>query len=423
MRRKNVKRCYAIVLIFAITLSLFPSTFSIAIKKASLKKKSITMDIGAKSTINIKNRIKKRTYSFKSNKPTTAWVSKAGIVKAKKKGTAVITVREEYKKKGKKISKKIGTVKIIVNVKNKKKNTATPSNSPLPTQQATDKPIEPTATPIEPTASPTPTPPFDVITDWQPPSGYASLKQDVQYGTLKEDSYYSNFTKTTRKCNILLPPNYSEEKEYPVLYLLHGIGGDHNEWVREGGQPRRIIGNLIAEGKAAEMIVVIPNVRARANDSATTDTMNPDNALAFDNFIYDLEGSLMPFIEEKYPVSTKREDTAIAGLSMGGRESLFIGFNRLERFAYIGAFSSAPGLLGSSGQMPAEDLAVKDGNKMPRLVLLCVGTEDWLISSSQEYHQALINNGVHHLWYTMPGGHDFSVWNNGLYNFAKRIFN
>ena len=127
----------------------------------------------------------------------------------------------------------------------------------------------------------------------------------------------------------------------------------------------------------------------------------------------------MPFIEENYPVSAKREDTAIAGLSMGGKESLFIGFSRLQRFAYIGGFSSAPGLI---GQMPAEDLAVKEGNEVPRLVLLCVGTEDGLLGISEQYHQTLTNNHVPHLWYTMPGGHDFAVWNNGLYNFVKRVF-
>ncbi len=394
--KKILKKYCSVIMILVMVMSMFPPVYSTAAKNAGLKKKTVTLKIGGKSKIKIKNKKKKRTYKFKSNKPKIASVSKSGTITAKKKGKAVITVREVYRKNGRKTNKRIGTVKVSVKTKQ-----PSPTNRPLPTN------------PPSPTPTAVPTPPNGTITDWKTPFDYIFPLPGISYGVFKEESYFSNFTQSTKKCNVLLPANYTENKKYPVLYLLHGYNQAYDTWVRDG-QIDYIIGNLIAKGDAKEMIVVIPDVRTIENEQEG-DAASPHTIEEYDNFIYDLEGSLMPFIEGHYSVSTKRADTAIAGLSMGGKESLLIGFRKLNRFGYIGAFSSAPGL-------GSRDLSVKAGEELPRLVLVCVGTEDDLIGFSEQYHQNLTDNNIPHLWYTMPGGHDYSVWKNGLYNFAKRIF-
>jgi len=266
----------------------------------------------------------------------------------------------------------------------------------------------------------------EVVENYTTPTDFATKKSDVDYGKLEEVEYNSTTTGNVRKCYVLTPAGYSEEKEYPILYLLHGIGGTHTEWL--GGSPQNIIGNLIASGEAKEMIVVMPNVRAMANDGTPSNILSQENIDAFDNFINDLKVDLMPFIEENYSVSTKWEDTAIAGLSMGGREALFIGFSMLDTFSYIGAFSPAPGLLPDTsldyaGQFQEDEFTITEGDTIPKLILICNGQSDATIGTVPSYyHNTLTNNNVDHIWYTTTGGHDFTVWKNGLYNFVSRIF-
>lgn len=261
---------------------------------------------------------------------------------------------------------------------------------------------------------------------WEPPVGFDEKKAGVKYGKLEEITYKSTTTGTRRKCSVITPADYDKSKEYPVLYLLHGIGGTHAEWL--GGNPVEVIGNLIAEGEAKAMVVVMPNVRAAADDSVPKEILSKQNISAFDNFINDLKSDLMPYINQNYSVSTEWEDTAIAGLSMGGRESLFIGFSMLDTFAYIGAFSPAPGLLPDlrlayPGQFREEEFIIPEDKKTPKLILICNGNDDGIVTNSPDYyHQVLEKNGVNHIWYTMDGDHNFVVWKNGLYNFVKRIF-
>lgn len=259
------------------------------------------------------------------------------------------------------------------------------------------------------------------------PYGFDTNKPNVKYGKLEEVSYYSKTTGATRKCYVLLPVNYSVSKKYPVLYLLHGIGGTDSEWLN--GNPTAIIGNLVSENKASDMIVVMPNVRAAADDSVPKNIYGQENINAFDNFINDLNNDLMPFINSKYSVKTGKENTAIAGLSMGGRESLYIGFKNLDKFGYIGAFSPAPGLLPDSalnypGQLTKEQFSIpKNSVNIPKLIMICCGNNDSVVKNTPNtYHQTLVGNKVNHIWYTIDGDHNFTVWKHGLYNFAKRIF-
>lgn len=256
-----------------------------------------------------------------------------------------------------------------------------------------------------------------------PPVGFDQTQADVTYGKTVLARYDSSTTGTERRAMILLPPNYSEDKEYPVLYLLHGIGGDENEWA--GGRPAWVIGNLIASGDAQEMIVVMPNVRARAKDAANAaDMYTPAHFAAFDNFINDLRDDLMPYVQAHYAVAAGRENTAIAGLSMGGREALYIGLTMPETFGYVGAFCPAPGVLPynvEGGLFPTADF--KADAAYETYILINAGSTDGVVGAwPQTYSDTLAENGTSHTFYVTEGGHDFRVWKHGLYNFAKNIF-
>lgn len=253
-------------------------------------------------------------------------------------------------------------------------------------------------------------------------------QEGVEYGELVEIEYESFVTGKTRKANVLLPAGYTEEKQYPVLYLLHGSDGDHNEWKK--GDPVYTVGNAIASGEAAEMIVVMPNVRASADDSADAfgnDTLG--NFRAFDNFINDLQQCLMPYIEENYPVYTDRDNTAVAGLSLGGRESIYIGRTLYEEFAYIGSFSPGPGVVAykmgklmEEGLFEAEELAFPEGYE-PKVLMITEGDSDSIVGKIPHiYHDLFTEAGVDHIYYTIKGGHDYSVWKRSLYGFIIEIF-
>jgi len=251
--------------------------------------------------------------------------------------------------------------------------------------------------------------------DYTTPSGFDSKKEGIIYGTLTEKSYFSATTGATRKCYVYTPPGYDPNVTYPVMYLLHGIGGTHTEWL--GGKPNEILSNLIDSGNAKPMIVVMPNVRAMDPDKVPSDVYGQVNVNAFNNFINDLKKDLMPFIKENYPVSDERNKCAIAGLSMGGMESLNIGISMPETFGYIGAFSAAPGL-----PLTPEQMKLPDQYKNNTFIMICCGLEDSLLSFSQNYNKSLVNNGIITTYYEIHGGHGFDVWKNGLYHFAKRIF-
>lgn len=259
------------------------------------------------------------------------------------------------------------------------------------------------------------------------PKDFDTLQKNVKYGNSDTITYYSSVTKCNRNSEVILPAGYSADTKYPVLYLLHGIGGTENEWM--GGNPIEVLSNAVASGTAVPMIIVMPNVRAAANNwyPSGNEMFGPKNIIAFDNFINDLRDCLMPYIESHYNVYTDRAHTAIAGLSMGGRESLFIGIKMQERFSAVGAFSPAPGLLptpslGYEGQLTENDFVFKEAY-IPSLLVICVGTSDNVIgTSAQDYDKAFTKNTIPHQFYTMPGGHDFSVWKNGLYQFITRIF-
>jgi enterochelin esterase-like enzyme len=249
------------------------------------------------------------------------------------------------------------------------------------------------------------------------PPGFDSLRADIAHGKIDTVNYESKTVGTKRKAVIYTPPGYSKDKKYPVLYLLHGIGGDEFEWLN-GGHPQVILDNLYAESKIEPMIVVMPNGRAMKDDRAVGNIFDSIKVQAFARFEKDLLNDLIPFIEKNYPVYTDRENRAIAGLSMGGGQSLNFGLGNLDKFAWIGSFSAAPNTKKPELLVPNPD----ETRKKLKLLWISCGNNDNLITFSQRTHDYLESNNVPHIFYIEPGVHDFKVWKNDLYLFTQLLF-
>ena len=257
--------------------------------------------------------------------------------------------------------------------------------------------------------------PGDVAVYGAPPEGFKTKRDDVLHGKLEMIEYESKTVGTTRKMNVYTPPGYSSDEKYPVLYLLHGIGGDESEWERFA-TPNVLFDNLIADKKAVPMIVVMPNGRAQKNDRAEGNVF--ESAPAFAVFEQDLLNEVIPAIEAKYSVDTSREKRAIAGLSMGGGQSFNFGLGNLDTFAWIGPFSAAP------NTKPVEELIPDVAATKAKLKLLWIscGNKDGLIRISQNVHQFLKKNEINHVWHVDGHGHDPQHWSSSLYWFAQSVF-
>jgi enterochelin esterase-like enzyme len=251
----------------------------------------------------------------------------------------------------------------------------------------------------------------------QAPAGFDVVQNDIPHGKIDSFNYKSKTIGTTRQSLIYTPPGFSKKKKYPVLYLLHGIGGDNKEWLN-GGHPEVILDNLYATGKVEPMIIIMPNGRAMKNDSATGNIFAPDKVQAFATFEKDLLNDLIPYVQKHYPVYTDREHRAIAGLSMGGGQSLNFGLANLDKFAWIGAFSAAPNTKTPEELVPNPE----EARQKIKLLWISCGASDGLVGFSQRTHDYLVKNKVPHIYYIEPGIHDFKVWKNGLYMFSQLIF-
>jgi enterochelin esterase-like enzyme len=257
--------------------------------------------------------------------------------------------------------------------------------------------------------------PDDVPASADPPAGFDARREGIPHGRLEMVEYESKSVGTSRKMQVYTPPGYTKDKKYPVLYLLHGIGGDETEWQRFC-TPNAILDNLLADGKATPMIVVMPNGRAQKNDRAEGDVFK--SAPAFAAFEEDLLRDVIPTIESRYSVQADREHRALAGLSMGGGQSLNFGLAHLETFAWVGAFSAAP------NTKPAKELVPdpKAAKAKLKLLFLSCGKRDGLIRISQGVHAYLRDNNVSHVWHVDSNAHDPAHWKNSLYHFVQRIF-
>jgi enterochelin esterase-like enzyme len=249
------------------------------------------------------------------------------------------------------------------------------------------------------------------------PKGFDAVQESILHGKIDTIYYSSKTVGTKRKVVIYTPPEFSKNKKYSVLYLLHGIGGDEKEWLN-GAQPQVILDNLYAEKKIEPMIVVFPNGRAMKDDRPIGNIFDSAKVQAFSTFEKDLLNDLIPFIEKNYPVYSDREHRALAGLSMGGGQSLNFGLGNLDEFAWIGGFSSAPNTKSPELMLPNPD----EARKKLKLLWISSGDNDNLITFSQRTHEYLVANSVPHIYYIEGGGHDFKVWKNDLYLFSQLLF-
>jgi enterochelin esterase-like enzyme len=249
----------------------------------------------------------------------------------------------------------------------------------------------------------------------EPPAGFAMKHDGIPHGKLEMVEYDSKTIGTTRKIQVYTPPGYSAERKYPVLYLLHGIGGDETEWERFA-TPDVLLDNLIADNNAVPMIIVMPNGRAQKNDRAEGDIFAA--APAFANFERDLLDDVIPAIQARYSTYTNRESRALAGLSMGGGQALNFGLAHLDVFAWIGGFSSAPNTKSPAELLPNPAWA----KEQLKLLWLSCGNKDGLISISQSVHAYLKTNDMPHVWTVDGNGHDPTHWRNALYYFVQKIF-
>jgi GH35 family endo-1,4-beta-xylanase/enterochelin esterase-like enzyme len=257
--------------------------------------------------------------------------------------------------------------------------------------------------------------PDDKQTYPDPPESIVARRDEIQHGKLEIVEYESKTVGTTRRMNVYTPAGYSQEKRYPVLYLLHGIGGDETEWQRFAS-PDRLFDNLIADGKVVPMIVVMPNGRAQKNDRAEGNAF--ESAPAFAVFERDLLDDVIPAIEARFSVQADREHRALAGLSMGGGQSLNFGLAHLDTFAWIGGFSSAP------NTKAPEELILDPAKTREQLKLLWLscGNKDGLIRISQRTQRYLKQHDIPHIWNVDANGHDPTHWRNNLYHFAQLLF-
>ena len=249
------------------------------------------------------------------------------------------------------------------------------------------------------------------------PIGYDIVREGISHGKIDTITYFSKTVGNKRKALIYTPPGFSKGKTYPVLYLLHGIGGDEKEWLN-GGQPQVILDNLYAENKLMPMIVVMPNGRAMKDDRATGNIMASDKVQAFATFEKDLLNDLIPYIEKNYPAIKDSEHRAIAGLSMGGGQSLNFGLGNLDKFAWVGGFSSAPNTKIPQELMPKPE----DAKAKLKLLWISCGDKDGLMNFSKRTHEYMKANGVPHIFYVDHGYHDFKVWKNSLFMYSQLLF-
>ena len=257
--------------------------------------------------------------------------------------------------------------------------------------------------------------PDDVQAYPEPPAGIDADRPGIPHGQLEMIEYDSRTVGTRRKMQVYTPPGYSRDRKYPVLYLLHGIGGDETEWQRFA-KPNLLLDNLLAEGKAVPMILVMPNGRAQKNDRAEGNVFA--SAPAFAAFERDLLQDVIPAIQSRYSVKADRAHRALAGLSMGGGQSLNFGLAHLDTFAWIGGFSSAPNTKPPADLVPDPAAA----RRKLKLLWLSCGSKDGLLRISQGVHAYLKEQGIPHVWNVDGHAHDPTEWRNNLYYFLQRVF-
>ncbi|MGH9503505.1 MAG: esterase [Terriglobales bacterium] len=245
---------------------------------------------------------------------------------------------------------------------------------------------------------------------------------DVPRGLVHHHFYKSGVVGDERDFYVYTPPGYDAraKRSYPVLYLLHGFSDDAGGWTAVG-RANVILDNLIAQGKTKPMVVVMPLGYGApeivvAGPRAFATELGKKN---YDRFAQALFTEVMPRVEAGYRVSKDRKSRAIAGLSMGGTESLLTGLNNLDKFAWVGAFSSGGIDEDFDTEFPGLDAKV---NEKLRVLWIACGTDDRLIGLNRKVRAWLDSKGVHNTPIETPGGHVWMVWRRNLADFSGLLF-
>lgn len=262
------------------------------------------------------------------------------------------------------------------------------------------------------------------------PACFMKAREGASYGSFAHSTYYSVTCGLERGVNVLLPPGYSEKKRYPVLYLLHGIFGNEYSFSQDPSNClKEIVGNMAADGLIEETIVVCPNMFA-ATDSNMQPGFTAEACEPYDNFINDLTKDLIPYIEKSFAVKTGRENTYLAGFSMGGRETIYITLMRPELFGYVCSISAAPGILKTRdrfmehpGVLTQEEMRFSKDAVIPERFLICCGSRDSVVGTyPMQYHNEFTANGTEHLWYEVPeADHDNQAIMSGIFNLLRCV--
>jgi enterochelin esterase-like enzyme len=247
----------------------------------------------------------------------------------------------------------------------------------------------------------------------------------VAHGVVEQRLYDSKAVQGQRRAFVYTPPNYARSSDrYPVLYLLHGAGGDETGWT-ENGRTNLILDNLIADGKLKPLVVVMPYGYAYPPTSPLAE--GPDAMKRQrDGFNRDLIEDLIPFVQANYRVHADREHRAIAGLSMGGGQALGIGLSHTDLFSRVAGFSAALGVVTSpqAGGLDFKPLIADSKKVNERLKLLWVGcgTDDTLFNSNKQFAQLLESSSIKHTFRVSDGAHTWQVWRRYLNEVAPLLF-
>jgi enterochelin esterase family protein len=272
---------------------------------------------------------------------------------------------------------------------------------------------------------------------------------DVPHGAVAEVFYYSSVLKTTRRLHVYTPPGYEVgNQKYPVFYLLHGSGDTDDAWTSVG-RASFIFDNLIAARKAKPMIVVMPAGHQPMMPGAPAPGATPPQTPTVNPFTNEFITDMLPYVEKHYRSINDRQHRAIAGLSMGGSQTLDIAFTHLNMFGEIGVFSSGASLGGGRGRGPAPgaapgappatpaaaqparpdweathlaDLDNASLKKGAKLIWLSTGKDDNLVASTKSTVELLKKHGFEPVFIESPGAHSWFNWRNYLIEFTPQLF-
>ncbi|MEO5587763.1 MAG: alpha/beta hydrolase-fold protein [Novosphingobium sp.] len=260
-----------------------------------------------------------------------------------------------------------------------------------------------------------------------PASDFQAYRQDIAHGTVSEITYWSKSLGVQRRAHVYTPPGYMKGRQaYPVLYLVHGAGDSDDEWTGNG-RANYILDNLVAEGKAKPMIVVMPFGHTPGRPTASGAAAGGGSVLANTDFGEDLTKDLIPFVDANFRTIATPATRAMAGLSMGGAHTLRFGLPRPDLFRYIGIFSMGLGA-GPNASRDVEAYEAANAAMLARsakemkLVYYAIGKTDFLYQSVAPTRAMMDKFGIRYVYNESEGGHWWSNWRHYLNDFAPRLF-